>query len=169
VGGVAVVSAPMGDWGPWIGIDPATGNRTVREQVGWYRAGDSERAVVFLPGYSTDRKSYGRHGMDIKWLLRGPKGVTQFLVYSGWVPGTDLYGDVHAPTGADLGYHSTVQQYEHQEPMTECDYLGGRTCYYDGSGLQADALLRRFLVEGEQVIWRTLTERHDDLGTEGTS
>lgn len=161
-------SEVMGDWGPWIGIDPVTRKRTQFARPVWYRAGDSERAVLFQPGYRTDRKSFGRHGMEVTWLLRGPKGVIQFCIFTGWDPGLTLRQDtVNAPSGADLGYHAHVPQYEGQTPMQEdCDYLGG-TCFYDGSGLMADDLLRRFLIEGERVVWQTLAERHDLLLTEG--
>lgn len=159
----------MGDWGPWIGIEPVTKKRTATTVTAWYRAGDAERAVVFSPGYRTDRKSYGRHGMEVTWLLRGPKGVTQFKMFTGWEPGLDRHSErmVNAPMGADLGYHAFVPQYEGQEPMDSCDYLPGQpTCYYDGSGLMADDLMHEFLIHGEQVIWNRLAERHDDLETE---
>lgn len=156
----------MGDWGPWLGIDPETKKRTVIATVAWYRAGDAERAVIFQPGYRTDRASYGRHGMEVKWLLRGPKGVTQFLVMTGWEPGLGRdEHEVRAPMGADLGYHALHRQYEGAPDGDACEYLGGRVCFYDGSGLAADKLLARFLIEGEDVIWRTLAERHDDLKT----
>lgn len=156
----------MGDWGPWVGIDPVTKKRTFIARPAWYRAGDAERAVLFQPGYLTDRKSYGRHSMEITWLLRGPKGVTQFKMFTGWDPGTTRQDMVHAPMGADLGYHALVPQYEGQGQM-DCDYLPGHAaCFYDGSGLAADDLLGQFLAEGEQVIWRKLAEWHDDLKTE---
>lgn len=158
----------MGSWGPWLGIDPVTKKRTAKTVTAWYRAGDAERAVVFRPGYRTDRKSYGQHGMEITWLLRGPNGVIQFEMFTGWVPGLDRHADhlVHAPMGADLGYHTRFPQYDGQDAMTEtCDYLDG-PCYYDGSGLMADDLLREFLIHGEQVIWDRLAERHDALQSE---
>lgn len=156
----------IGDWGPWLGIDPETKKRTAIASVAWYRADDAERAVVFQPGYRTDRATYGRHGMEVKWLLRGPKGVTQFLMFSGWEPGLSRdERHVSAPMGADVGYHALHPQYEGAPDGEECEYLDGRLCFYDGSGLAADALLSRFLIEGEDVIWRTLAARHDALTT----
>lgn len=158
----------MGDWGPWLGIDPVTMKRTAVARPAWYRAGDAERAVVFQPGYRTDRKSYGRHSMEVLWLLRGPKGVTQFKMFTGWDPGlTRDTRTVNAPMGADLGYHALVPQYEHHDTMSACSYLPGEPdCYYDGSGLAADEVLREFLIHGEQVIWNKLAEWHDDLKTQ---
>lgn len=157
-----------GDWGPWLGIDPDTGKRTVQVTPVWHRVGDFERAVVFQPGYRSDRKTYGQHGMDMRWLLRGDKGVTQFVLYSGWVPGLGAFTSekVYAPMGADVGYHALVPQYEGAEDYgRECDYLDGRTCYYDGSALAAEDLLSRFLIEGEEIVWQTLIEWYDRLVT----
>ena len=155
----------MGDWGPWVGIDPETKKRTVIPQTVWYIAGDQERAVVFQPGYRTDRRTFGRHGMEVKWLLRGPKGVTQFVMFTGWEPGlTRDERQVNAPMGADLGYHALCPQYEGAYEHGPCDYLPGKPpCFYDGSGLAADDLLCRFLIEGETAIWQKLAELHDDL------
>ena len=126
-----------------------------------------ERAVVFEPGYSDPGPRgpqwCGKHGMDIRFMLRGPKGVTQFLMFTGWVPGeegvdpriSDLY-----PTAADIGYHARVEQYEDQWGQEECEYLGA-PCFYDGSGLAAEAVMERFLTDGEPAVWRALRERHD--------
>lgn len=160
-----MTTTKQGDWGPWIGIDPVTRKRTHLAQPVWYQAGDAERAVVYQPGYRTDRQTFGRHGMEITWFLRGPRGVTQFKMFTGWDPGLDLVGEhtVMAPMGVDLGYHAPCPQYDGQNAMEgDCAYLHG-TCFYDGSGLAADDLLRVFLIEGEPAIWAKLAERHDDL------
>lgn len=153
----------IGDWGPWLGIDPVTKKRTVIPDVHWYWVGNRERAVVFRPGYRTDRRTFGRHGMEVLWLLRGPNGVTQFVMFTGWDPG-EQEKMVYPPSGADLGYHSRIQQYADQPRAPgPCGYLDDVSCYYDGSGLAASDLLERFLIEGESVIWEALGERHDAL------
>ena len=130
-----------------------------------------ERAVIFEPGYSdTVPHRYGKHGLGIRWLLRGPKGAVQFLMNTGWVPGekgippriSDLY-----PTGSDLGYHARVAQYQGAEEWglhERCEYIGGR-CYYDGSGLAADEVLTEFIREGERAIWKALEDRYAALRT----
>lgn len=136
--------------------------------IEWFpRPGGLERAVAFEPGYNDRGGPYGVHGMDIRWMLRGPKGAVQFLMSTGWVPGekgvppqiSDLY-----PSGSDLGYHARVPQWEGQEIYghESCDVLGGR-CYYDGSGLAARDLLREFTREGERVIWTALEARYAAL------
>lgn len=165
----------IGDWGPWLGIDPVTRKRTHFARPVWYRAGDMERAVVFQPGYRTDRKSFGLHGMEITWLLRGPRGVTQFVLNTGWVPGekgTSVRLADYYPSGVDLGYHALCPQYEGAEDYgrDDCAYLAeGQKCFYDGSGLNADALVPRFRIEGEAAIWRELAEEHDRLLVPGDS
>jgi len=161
-------------WGEWIGVDPETRKRTHFARPVWYLAGDMERAVVFQPGYRTDRKTYGLHGMDITWLLRGPLGVAQFVVFTHWTPGEVGHIDwlsrkISSPMAADLGYHALCAQYDGQTPMGDCDYLDDRPCFYDGSSLQAQELFARFVIEGDAVIWRELGERHDDLLIPGGS
>lgn len=128
-----------------------------------------ERAVVFEPGYSDPGPRgpqwCGKHGMDIRFLLRGPKGVTQFLMFTGWVPGeeaTDARVADSYPMGADVGYHARIPQHEDQWGQDNCEYLGER-CFYDGSGLYATEVLARFRVEGDAAIWAVLREWHDDL------
>lgn len=64
------------------------------------------------------KTNYGIHGLDVWFILKGPKGATQFAV-----------------TGFDVGYHSLEPQYEGQTKM-ECTMFG--ECYYDGSSLRAD-------------------------------
>jgi hypothetical protein len=160
------VTAPVviGDWGPWLGIDPDTHKRTVVAEPIWYPAGDVERAVVFQPGYRTDRQTFGRHGMEIIWLLRGPRGATQFKIFTHWEPGMGEYErGLDGPMGADLGYHALEAQYDGHEPMGECSYLHDRQCFYDGSGMAAGQLVPRFLIEGEPAVWQALAEWHDRL------
>lgn len=130
----------------------------------WYAAGDAERAVVFEPGYDSGGYDYGVHGMNIRWLLRGPLGVTQFLVFTSWIPGQvdvpNLNDRTFGPMGADLGYHARNRNADYQTPSDSCEYLNGDPCFYDGSGLQAQELLQKFVVLGETVIWETLQDRY---------
>lgn len=142
-----------------------------------------EKRVTFQPGYNylheTGPQRRGQHGMSIRFLLIGAEGATQFLMNAMWTPlgqvdegsrepchvdywrgeqwGED--GLVRPPMGSDLGYHWTAPQYEEQQPQT-CDVLPGGQCYYDGSGLAADEVLRDFISEGEQAVWRWLEKRY---------
>jgi hypothetical protein len=129
-----------------------------------------ERAIEWVQGYDDQPygpKSYGQHGMDLRFLLRGPKGVTQFLVSTGWVPGKKGVPASLAdyfPSATDIGYHAMTPQWEGQEEYgRECEYLGGRTCYYDGSGLSAEPILDAFIRRGDAAVWTALHEWHDGL------
>lgn len=126
-----------------------------------------EQAVIFEPGYSNVAEGYGKHGMGIRFLLRGPKGVAQFLMNTGWVPGekgVPARLAEYYPSAWDLGYHARVPQYEGAEQYgtQPCDYLGAE-CWYDGSGLNADPVLAAFIAEGEPAVWRALRNQHDGL------
>lgn len=129
-----------------------------------------EECREFQPGYvCRDRgmKGHGLHGMEVRWLLRGPNGGAQFVLFTDWLPGrksqrsiADLY-----PMGADVGYHSPVPRFDGHDPMfTECDLIpGGGPCYYDGSGMRAETLTEMFKVAGEPVIWAELESVYDEL------
>lgn len=85
------------------------------------------------------KKNFGIHGVSMRWVLKGPKGAVQFLVYTQWMLphvakeqlariGTrkdrDLAMDIevfYKPMAVDLGYHSKVPMYEGQEPMGSVD------------------------------------------------
>lgn len=139
----------------------------------WLDTGDGfKRAIVFEPGYldpNTGPKSYGRHGMGIRFLLAGPKGVAQFLMNTGWVPGVKgvpaRVAD-YDPSGWDVGYHAHVPQYEGHEGGGACEYMpGGEPCYYAGSGLAAEPVMEAFIREGDPAVWSVLREWHDSLTT----
>lgn len=143
-----------------------------------------EESVQFVPGYNCSDKSmrgHGVHGMEVRWYLRGPKGGAQFVIYSGWIPGKlqpghglspagdyswECYlhnGELRYPAGADVGYHAKFPQWEGQEPIQDDCAITGGPCYYDGSGLRAEKLARRFAHEGEQVIWDELEDVYGDI------
>lgn len=148
------------------------------------------RTVDFQPGYDCIRfeckhgsknckpgggGSHGRHGLTIRWVLRGKKGAVQFVLNlpdsQPEPPGywnherldrSKLFG----PLPTDLGYHSPVPRYEGQEPMSgECDVLGG-PCYYDGSGLNAEHPYRVLCNDGGEALWEYL-ERYYAATFEG--
>ena len=144
--------------------------------VTWYRAKDGmERAVMFTPGFSIDPR-YGRAAMRLTFMLRGPKGVTQFVFSTGWTPekvqrasqfGVFTEWMHSAPTGFDVGYHARIPQYEGAEQYGDqpCPFLEAE-CWYDGSGLAADVVLAEFFDRGEIAVWEALQARYDDLITE---
>lgn len=113
-------------------------------------------------------KNYGITTMRGVFYLKGPKGAIQFMIGTEW--GVQSVRDHLAkfpmrdrdsyqkPTGWDLGYHSHEPMYEGQDKMgDDCDVTGG-VCYYDGSGLNADAMVEGFMAGGTEWLWPKLVE-----------
>ena len=132
------------------------------------------RELVIYPAYDHRPEGGGQHGVEMRWYVRGPKGVIQFVLYTGWpksiiatpdTPWDELYssldkGTVHDPLPADLGYHSHVPMYEGQELMdNKCQILGG-PCYYDGSGLNANRIFSILVHEGGEAVWAALEKEY---------
>jgi hypothetical protein len=128
---------------------------------------------AFDKRHTDPSKDYGVHGMDLRFVLIGPKGATQFLCYTGLhLPHVreELFRkrrgekyDLGAPMGADIGYHAREPQYEGQSVIQDdCPYVGG-PCYYGGSGLAAEEFMPTFLAEGDDAVWTMLRERYDDV------
>lgn len=76
--------------------------------------------VDFSPAFDkrhTDpSKNYGIHGVNMRFVLTGEKGASQFLVYTNWhLPSVSKEGwsdFMLEPMGADVGYHAKSPQYE---------------------------------------------------------
>ena len=128
-----------------------------------------EKTVQFSAAYDKrdpdPNKNYGIHGVTIRFVYKGEKGATQFVLYTNWhLPHVteELRNKERfllEPLPADLGYHSPTPQYEGQTQM-DCDLLEGGVCYYDGSSLQADRVYKRLLEEGEDGVWAELEEEY---------
>lgn len=108
-------------------------------------------------------RNYGIHGLDVWFVLKGPKGAVQFAVNFGvYLPSVTHVtpGDIY---GFDVGCHSLVPQYEGQTER-ECEHLPGGKCYYDGSGTAADEWAREiFGTVGrppEEVLWPMLEKEY---------
>jgi hypothetical protein len=126
------------------------------------------RIVAFEPGYNDPQRGpqrFGRHGMQLRFVLLGPLGATQFLLYTPWIPDTfdvldSIDGGLTMP--ADFGYHWSTPQYEDQGTY-ECEYLEGGKCYYDGSGLAAGHVFHVLVEDGIDALWALLRARYDEL------
>lgn len=128
-----------------------------------------ERIVEVWPAYDRrnpdPEKSFGIGAVMLAFILRGPKGATQFTIYTGWyLPHVALERGSNAEVFAnDLGYHSPVPTYDGQRSMGRpCPVLGTDDCYYDGSSLAAADLFAEMLREGHAAIWRRLEAVYRD-------
>jgi len=143
-----------------------------------------ERIVEFNPAFDKRKDpkgNYGIHGGNMRMLLKGDKGVVQFLLYTNWhlphvsdeldnkilMDGrqgklSEYSFSIFHPLPADLGYHSSVPQYEGQSIASDsCEYLDGKPCYYDGSGLGAERIYEVLLKEGSDGVWRELEDYYN--------
>lgn len=131
------------------------------------------RRVDFEPGYdclehhgdAIGRKCHGRHGMNMRFVLMGEEGAVQFLLYaSDFLPGSTEHGHTKRDKAlmgvmaADLGHHWIRPTYEGESNNGACEYLHGAECFYDGSGLNAEDILVRFLSDGLDAVWEDLED-----------
>lgn len=134
-----------------------------------------EHSIVWNPAYigwnpAYDKrnpdpsKNYGVHGVTMRWYVKGPEGVVQFVVYANWMPPETeiIHKDfLCRPMAADIGYHSPTPRYEEHEPFL-CDLLPEGKCYYDGSSLWAERYLGALISEGGDAVWEMLEKYYDD-------
>lgn len=141
------------------------GASAMRERVDGFM-----RVLWTEPGYDCWTQpcdvKHGRHGMSLRFLLVAEEGATQFLMYtSDWLPTFEPFGaqrgeTFHGPMAACLGHHWTRPLYEGESGGDPCEYLHGAPCFYDGSGLNAEPVMKRFFVEGFDGVWDELEQYH---------
>jgi len=142
------------------------------------------REITFRPAYDKRPKNpgepnYGIHGADMTWYVKGAKGVIQFVVHTNWyLPhvGVELAHSIidtpprwltkpqsilssFQPQAADLGYHAKRRQYKGQEKRKDCHLLKNG-CYYDGSGLNAEPVLKLLIGQGSDAVWARLEKEY---------
>ena len=140
-----------------------------------------ERIIEFSPAFDKRHpdpsKNYGVQGVEIRFVLKGELGAVQFLLFTNWMlPHVQVEHDkrflsepdqlsidcLYHPMPADLGYHSFTPTYEGQIPISDsCEYLNGKPCYYDGSGLAAERVYQRLLREGSDGVWTELEDYYE--------
>ena len=122
-----------------------------------------ERIVKFTPAWDKRDKGFGRHGVDLRMVLKGPRGAMQFVLSTHWGIKWDSNFFL-VPLPVDVGYHSPVPQYEGQvELQSACPYLDGKPCYYDGSGLRAHHVFDILTEKGSDGVWAYLQEEYDAM------
>lgn len=142
--------------------------RNAPAPVRWVPLEDGfQTAVVFEPGFNDRGGEYGVHGMDFRFLLRGPNGAVGFSMSTGWVPGEKGVNPAVAglfPMAMDVSYHAHSPQRDgHDQARSDCPYLDGQPCFSDGAFLAAEPILEAFITRGDVAVWEALREWHDSL------
>lgn len=116
-------------------------------------------------------KNYGIHGLDIWYILKGPKGAVQFMFsVNCFLPHVieengPNFLQSNMFEGYDVGYHSPKPMFEGHGEM-DCDLLDTGKCYYDGSSLQAGEWAKEiFAIRGERPddeVWRRLEKEYEE-------
>lgn len=132
-----------------------------------------ERLTTFTPAFDkrhkNPSKNYGVHGCELHMVLKGKLGAVQFILYTNWMlphvdkefenRGADVFSK---PLPADVGYHSPKPMYDEQPEREECQFLDGKSCYYDGSGLHAQTAFDVLVEGGSDGLWGFLEEYYID-------
>jgi hypothetical protein len=143
------------------------------------------KLIEFYPAHDQKAAGGGIHGVDIRFVLKGPKGAVDFMLMTNWLlPETQERTDariledikarevtqvqldvLYKPIPAHRAYHSPVQRYGNQVPSSEpCPYLDeGQHCFWDSSGLNADGIYEALLHEGDEGVWKELEYYYHDV------
>lgn len=128
-----------------------------------------ERIIKFLPAWdkrNDPKGNFGINGVNLCMYLKGELGAVDFIVFTGWnlpevekeledrhIPNYNQY----KPLPADLGYHSPIPMEDGDTISCEsCELLDGKSCYGDGSGLQADRIFDILVKQGSDGVWEEL-------------
>jgi hypothetical protein len=121
-----------------------------------------EQIIQFSPAFDKRNpdpsKNYGVGALMCKFVLKGEIGAVQFVFGTGiYLPHVveewKCKNYQAEPMAYDVDYHSPKPLYEDQCDMGECEYLDGKTCYYDGSSLMANEYLQVLVSEGDKAVW----------------
>ena len=132
-----------------------------------------KRIIEFTPAFdkrNPDPKiNYGIHCVELRMVVKGKEGAVQFVLYTNWnLPHVtneflskplDRLGVkcFFTPLPADIGYHSPKPMSEGQEPISgKCEYVNGKSCYYDGSGMHAEKVYNLLVEKGSEEVWQYL-------------
>lgn len=111
--------------------------------------------------------THGIGSVRIWFVLKGPKGAVQLVISTDMYPKEANANKIHHSHswGVDLGYHAYKPQHEGQEiyVKSNCEFLAGKPCYYDGSVMNAERPYEIFVKEGLEALWKFLEGEHEIL------
>lgn len=142
------------------------------------------REVLFTSAFDkrdpSPSKNYGIGAVRIIFALKGPAGVVTWTIGTDWYPSAlqksgeleDMRTNLRNiggsytvnPQNWDLGYHAPTPLYEDQDICQQsCDFLDGKPCYYNGSGLNGEYLVEILLTKGSEGIWPELEKEYQEM------
>lgn len=133
------------------------------------------RSIEWLPARDTRKPQAGggftgaAHCMECKFVLTGPLGVVELIIYTGWwLEKTEKLTDqdpnlafIYKAMPADIVAHKR-EPWEDAliGPRPECHRLLG-PCYPKSWGpLAAENVFKAFVRKGEPVVWAALEGRY---------
>ncbi len=127
-----------------------------------------KRHFKMIPAFdkrSTDpKKNYGIHGAELVMWVEGENGAVSFVLFTNWnLPSVQKETNIRkypfeycmTPTPADLGFHHKKPG-EYLYKNDTCEFVSGHSCYYEGSGLQAEGIYKILLEKGSEGVYKKL-------------
>ena len=112
---------------------------------------------------SDPNTNYGIGAVICRMVLKGKGLAVQFVFSTGMYPKNVTKEWEGKPRhefpgymAYDLGYHSRTPMYQGQGSIKDCHYMGGKPCYYNGSGCNAGPVLDILLEKGSDAVWEEL-------------
>lgn len=137
-----------------------------------------KREIIVTPAFDkrdpNPAKNCGIHGADMHFVLTGDNGAITFTLYTNWhLPhvakeqrdkcrNKPQYDFMFQPYGADISYHSYIPRYAGHTDSGPCNYLDGKPCYCDGSGLSARPICDMLIAEGSEAVWKELERWYNE-------
>lgn len=130
-----------------------------------------EHITEITPAYDKRKENMGIHCCELRMILKGKLGATQFVLYTGWFLQHNTNEIISKgssssliPYPADIGYHSPNPMYEGQDVCCDsCKYLDGKPCYYGDSCLEAKEVYKKMLEFGSDAVWEYLEKKYITL------
>lgn len=134
------------------------------------------RKMWLTPAYhkvhEDPKKNFGVHGLDIHFVLIGPKGAVNWTFFTGcvldktiewWKDRGDIDPRFKGWMGTELRYHSPKPMFENQTVCKDvCDWLGV-PCYTDAGYIMGGDMEQPFLMDAEDYVWKRLENHYNDM------
>ena len=122
-----------------------------------------EFRAAFDKRHDESGKNYGIHGVGLTFILKGKLGAVVGTIFTGWHlpevqaelehrPESATDCRLYKPIGATVYYHGPKPNHDGDEPVDDCQYIGG-PCYSDVSFMNGEDLLEALIRGGDKGVW----------------